>query len=125
MTALAKSSGSPLKVRWDDDSVTVASKRQTMQRVVVVGVTGCSRSCKTWLSRLLKSRFPDMLIISQDEFLQHTTADVTMSDGRSVTKAFNMYASTLHPMRVLTCEHVPECVFVRHIVMLQHAFQSA
>ena len=110
MTALAKSSGSPLKVRWDDDSVTVASKRQTMQRVVVVGVTGCSRSCKTWLSWLLKSRFPDMLIISQDEFLQQTTADVMSSDGRSVTKANNMHASTLHPP--CACFHVNMCLKV-------------
>ena len=117
VTALGSTSADPPTVRWDGDSVAVASKRQTMQRVVLVGVTGCSRSCKTWLSWLLKSRFPDMSIISQEDFVQHTTVDVTLSAGRSVTKANNIHASTLHPMRVLTCEHVSEGVFVHNIVI--------
>ena len=112
------SSSADLMVQWDGGKV-APSKRRTLQRVHLVGVTGCSRSGKSWLSRLLAKEFPGAVFIGGDSFWRRTV-EVTLPDGRFVTSTHQV-AHIVSPMREhshsLAC--VPRNV-LPCVVVLQH-----
>lgn len=82
-------------VRWDGDGVTLPGKRQTLRRITpLVGVTGCSRSGKSWLSRLVAEELGGV-VISQDHFWMRSV-EVTLPDGRSGSHIRSQHA-LYHP----------------------------
>ena len=88
------SSNTDLMVQWDGGKTT-PSKRRTLQRVHLVGVTGCSRSGKSWLSSLLTKEFPGAVLIGGDKFWRRTV-EVTLPDGRSMTSTHQTKHLTSH-----------------------------
>ena len=108
------SSSTDLMVQWDGGKA-APSKRRTLQQVHLVGVTGCSRSGKSWLSKLLAKEFPGAVLIGGDSFWRRTV-EVTLPDGRFMTA--HTKQSTSHPIRAqshsLACvpRNVLPCVVV-------------
>ena len=108
------SSSTDLMVQWDGGKA-APSKRRTLQQVHLVGVTGCSRSGKSWLSNLLTKEFPGAVLIGGDSFWRRTV-EVTLPDGRSMIARTKQ--NTSHPIRAqshsLACvpRNVLPCVVV-------------
>ena len=83
-------------VRWDGDGVTLTGKRRALRRITpLVGVTGCSRSGKSWLSKLLAEELGGV-VISQDRFWMHAV-EVTLPDGRSGSHIMRSQHALYHP----------------------------